>query len=68
MRVMRYGISVVIPVHNGARYLSECIRSVLYRTLPAAEIIVIDDGSEDDTLKSSLRGFRMFAIDAWRQE
>lgn len=48
---MRQGVSVVIPVYNGARYLSECIRSVCDQTLPAADIIVIDDGSEDDTPK-----------------
>jgi glycosyltransferase involved in cell wall biosynthesis len=48
---MRHGISVVIPVYNGARYLPDCLRSVRNQTLPAAEIIVIDDGSEDDTPK-----------------
>jgi glycosyltransferase involved in cell wall biosynthesis len=48
---MRGGISVVIPVYNGARYLSECIESVCGQTLPATEIIVVDDGSEDDTPK-----------------
>jgi glycosyltransferase involved in cell wall biosynthesis len=48
---MRPGISVVIPVYNGARYLSECIESVCGQTLPATEIIVVDDGSEDDTPK-----------------
>jgi glycosyltransferase involved in cell wall biosynthesis len=48
---MRPGISVVIPVYNGARYLSECIESVCGQTLPASEIIVVDDGSEDDTPK-----------------
>ena len=48
---MRRGISVVIPVYNGARYLSECIDSVCGQTLPATEIIVVDDGSEDDTPK-----------------
>ena len=46
---MRRGISVVIPVYNGARYLSECIESVCVQTLPVTEIIVVDDGSEDDT-------------------
>ena len=49
--IMRRGISVVIPVYNGARYLSECIESVCDQTLPATEIIVVDDGSEDDTPK-----------------
>ena len=48
---MRRGISVVIPVYNGARYLSECIESVCGQTLPATEIIVVDDGSEDETPK-----------------
>ena len=48
---MRPGISVVIPVYNGARYLSECIESVCGQTTPATEIIVVDDGSEDETPK-----------------
>lgn len=42
-------ISVVIPVYNGNNYLREAIDSVLEQTYKNIEVIVIDDGSIDDT-------------------
>lgn len=43
-------ISVVIPVHNGEKYLKECINSVLDQSYKNIEIIAINDGSKDDSL------------------
>jgi glycosyltransferase involved in cell wall biosynthesis len=45
----RMKISVVIPVYNGAKYLPKAIASVARQTLPADEIIIIDDGSTDNS-------------------
>ena len=42
-------ISVVIPAYNAERFLAETLESVLAQTLPADEILVIDDGSADAT-------------------
>ena len=44
-------ISVVIPVYNIERYLEECLDSVIGQTLESIEIIVINDGSTDNSLK-----------------
>jgi glycosyltransferase involved in cell wall biosynthesis len=42
-------ICVYIPTHNRSGMLQRALNSVLAQTLPAAEIIVVDDGSSDDT-------------------
>ncbi|WP_243371789.1 glycosyltransferase [Geotalea sp. SG265] len=42
-------VSVVMPVFNGARYLGEAIQSVLDQTFTDFELIIIDDGSCDNS-------------------
>lgn len=41
-------IAVVIPCHNYARFLAECIESILNQTVKPQQIIVVDDSSTDD--------------------
>ena len=42
-------ISVVVPVFNVERYLDRCLQSIVNQSYPNLEIILVDDGSEDDS-------------------
>lgn len=43
-------ITAILPVYNGGRYLQESLRSVMSQTVLPDELIVVDDGSTDDSL------------------
>lgn len=43
-------ISIVVPVYNGEKYIAKCIESLLCQTLRDIEVIVVNDGSKDNTI------------------
>lgn len=44
-------ISVIVPIHNTSKYLTKCINSITNQTYKNLEIILIDDGSTDNSLE-----------------
>jgi glycosyltransferase involved in cell wall biosynthesis len=49
------GVTVIIPTFNCGRWIGEAIESVLRQTIAPSEIIVVDDGSTDDTAAALAR-------------
>ena len=48
-------ISVVVPVFNVAPYVERCIHSIIAQSYPAAECIIVEDASLDDSFNICLR-------------
>ena len=44
-------VSVIVPIYNNEKYLKECLDSICNQTLDDIEIICVNDGSEDNSLK-----------------
>ena len=64
---MRIKVSVIVPVYNVQDYLSECIESIINQTLKEIEIILVNDGSTDNSLEIckyySKKDNRIYVID-----
>lgn len=48
-------ISVIVPMYNVEKYISQCLESLIKQTYKNLEIIVIDDGSTDQSLNIAKR-------------
>ena len=46
-------VSILVPIYNVEKYLHECIDSILNQTLQDIEIILINDGSTDNSVKNT---------------
>ena len=60
-------VSILIPVYNAEAFVAETIQSALSQTWPAKEIIVVDDGSTDESLET-LKSFGLAGIKLIEQE
>lgn len=49
-------VSILIPCYNAEQWIGEAIESALEQTWPCKEVIVVDDGSTDQSLKI-IKGF-----------
>lgn len=60
-------ISVLITVYNGEKYIEKCIESILNQTYCNFEVIIVDDGSKDNT-KNKILEFKDDRIKYYYQE
>jgi cellulose synthase/poly-beta-1,6-N-acetylglucosamine synthase-like glycosyltransferase len=52
-------ISIIVPAYNEGKSIIESVRSLLALDYPALEVVVVNDGSKDDTLESLISEFKL---------
>jgi cellulose synthase/poly-beta-1,6-N-acetylglucosamine synthase-like glycosyltransferase len=58
------GIGLVVPAYNEAATIVESVQSMLSLNYPELEIVVVNDGSTDDTLEQLVENFALEAVEA----
>lgn len=45
-------VSVIVPIYNSEKYIRSCLKSLIQQTLRPIEIIIVNDGSTDNSIKN----------------
>lgn len=61
-------VTVVVASYNHASYIEQCILSIVTQTYPRIELLVIDDGSTDDSVERIIRLQKQYGFDFSSQQ
>ena len=61
------GVSIIVPAYNESGGLPDAVRSLLALDYPEFEVIVVNDGSTDETLEVLVGALELVAVDATSQ-
>jgi glycosyltransferase involved in cell wall biosynthesis len=61
-------VSIIIPMYNEERYIARCLESLTHQTFQDFEVILIDDGSTDKTVKVAKTFESSFPLTILQQE
>jgi cellulose synthase/poly-beta-1,6-N-acetylglucosamine synthase-like glycosyltransferase len=56
-------VSIILPAYNEEKTIVESVRSILFVRYPQYELLVVNDGSKDDTLKTLFEAFNLIKTD-----
>ena len=51
MKIDNELVTIIVPIYNAEKYLKNCIESVLKQSYPYFTLLLIDDGSTDNSIK-----------------
>lgn len=62
-------VSILIPVYNSGEYLKQCLNSVVNQTYQHLQVVVVDDGSKDNSLEIALAFAKQYPfVEVYHQE
>lgn len=62
-------VSILIPVYNSGEYLKQCLNSVVNQTYQHLQVVVVDDGSKDNSLEIALSFAKEYSfVEVYHQE
>lgn len=57
------GITIIVPAYNEEKVIKESVKALLDLDYPKLEVLVVNDGSKDDTMKELKREFKLIEVD-----